>query len=102
MADCILSDNDAMNEKHIGQARALDAELVKAAGHVRVLQHLTWPFQAEEAFLSAWHAGRPELPAVRLEPIDYGPAIDTLESIATRRPRRSGWTSRSQPRRARG
>jgi hypothetical protein len=56
--------------------------LVKAAGHVRVLQHLAWPFEAEEAFLSAWHAGRSELHEVRLEPIGYGFAADALESIA--------------------
>ena len=34
------------------QAQALDTELVKAAGQIRVLEHLSSPFEAEQTFLS--------------------------------------------------
>jgi uncharacterized protein (TIGR02421 family) len=53
-----------MTDKHLARLLELDAELVEAARGVRVLNAIAWPASAEQRFLAAWRAGRPELPEV--------------------------------------
>ena len=60
----------------------LDTALPKLARKIRVLNALAWPQGEEERFLAGWRAGRPALPEVKLEPIDYRAQVDALEGLA--------------------
>jgi len=71
-------------DAQMGRALALDTELAAAAKEIRILEHLNWPGDAGDRFLSAWRAGRRELPGVELARVDHAEAIAALESIAAR------------------
>lgn len=63
---------------------ALDVELIRIAGSIRVLSNLTWPRELEGRFLTGWRAGAPELPVVELRPRDYSAQIEALQSLMAR------------------
>jgi uncharacterized protein (TIGR02421 family) len=63
---------------------ALDAELVKIAGSIRVLSNLTWPRELEATFLDGWRAGDPRLPQVEPHAKDHTPQVDALVALMSR------------------
>lgn len=71
-------------DAHTRKALELDAELAEAAKDVRVLAHLTWSEETGEAFLSAWRAGRRELPKIETAAVDNDATREALASIAAR------------------
>lgn len=68
-------------ESQLAKIQSLDAELAQLAGQIRILVPLQWPASAEDEFLAAYRAGRPELPKVKLEPRDPGSDLDALQAI---------------------
>ncbi|MGH8551080.1 MAG: flavohemoglobin expression-modulating QEGLA motif protein [Methylococcales bacterium] len=58
-----------------------DALLADTVQPIKILAALSWPREAEAKFLEAWRAGRPELPDVHLEGLDYSKQIGILETI---------------------
>jgi len=59
----------------------LDQRLAKATSPIKVLSALTWPRQAEQEFLEAFRAGRPELPKVSLQQVRLESARAELDEI---------------------
>ncbi len=71
-------------QRHLLAAREIDAELAKVARNIRVLAPLQWPAEAEESFLNAWRAGRPELPNFRPVPEDHAADVEALNALQAR------------------
>ena len=61
-----------------------DALLADTVQPIKILAALTWPREAETAFLEAWRAGRPALPRVQLARPDYRREIGILEGIQSK------------------
>jgi uncharacterized protein (TIGR02421 family) len=70
-----------MTQLQLDKTIELDSRLADTVSDIKILSSLTWPKEAETRFLDAWHAGRPELPQVKLEPLNLEPQIEALESI---------------------
>jgi uncharacterized protein (TIGR02421 family) len=66
------------------KAAELDAKLADIVQPIRILSALTWPREAEQRFLRAWRAGKPELPKVSLPAQDFGAEIEALQAIQAR------------------
>lgn len=58
-----------------------DTLLVETVQPIKILSALSWPLEAEDKFLDKWRAGKPELPVVHLEQLDYSKQIEALEDI---------------------
>lgn len=68
-------------DSRLTQIQSLDEALAQVAGQIRILAPLQWPADAEDRFLAAYRAGKPELPDVRLVPRPHGNDIDVLQGI---------------------
>lgn len=73
-----------MNTSRIDKTIEHDALLADTVKPIMILSALAWPREAEAKFLEAWHAGKPMLPAVKLEPQDYSKEIEILETLQTK------------------
>jgi uncharacterized protein (TIGR02421 family) len=62
----------------------LVGELQRLAKPILVLKHLNWPDAVEDAFLTGWRAGRPELPVVTCEVPDWSAEITALDNFVAR------------------
>jgi uncharacterized protein (TIGR02421 family) len=58
-----------------------DHALVRIGRGIKVLKAIDWPVELEERFLSAWRAGRPELPAPATQPQVLTGEIDALNAL---------------------
>jgi uncharacterized protein (TIGR02421 family) len=73
-----------MNSSHLKIISEHDTLLAETVAPIKILAALVWPRQAEAKFLQSWRAGRPELPEVKLQPLDYSKEICVLETIQSR------------------
>ena len=71
------------DERSLQHHAALDARLVAAVRGIRLLESVSWPAQAQEAFLAAWKVGRIHLPKIEYPRGDY-------DAIRTRHAAKSG------------
>ncbi len=78
MTDSLSQAND------IAHFAALDAELVEAARHIKVLSALGWPARHYDEFMRGWAAGNPKLPQVELPKADVKDHRKALQSLARR------------------
>jgi len=68
-------------DDQLTKIQELDQALAQIAGQIRILQPLQWPAEAEDRFLSAYRAGKPELPDVQLMPRSPDGELDALIDI---------------------
>jgi len=73
-----------MNTSRIDKTIEHDALLADTVKPIMILSALAWPPEAEAKFLEAWHAGKPRLPAMKLEPQDYSKEIEILETLQSK------------------
>ncbi len=66
------------DERHIAR---LDADLVKAARPIRLLDRLRWPEEERDRFIDGWQAGRPRPPVVEAQPASHPESKETLEAV---------------------
>ncbi|MDR7191830.1 flavohemoglobin expression-modulating QEGLA motif protein [Luteimonas terrae] len=67
----------------IAHHAALDARMVAAARGLRVLSLASWPPESQHRFLSAFAAGRREMPEIAYPVLDFTEARRALASIAS-------------------
>lgn len=60
---------------------ALDARLVAAVRGVRLLETLSWPASAQDAFLAAWRTGRIHLPQIDYPKTDFSAVRAALDAV---------------------
>lgn len=60
---------------------ALDARMVAAVEHVRLLDAVSWPASAQETFLAAWKIGRIHLPQVEYPKQDFEAMRAELQAV---------------------
>jgi uncharacterized protein (TIGR02421 family) len=70
-----------MSDPHLEKTRELDALLAETVSPIRILSSIGWPHEAEIRFLDSFHRGDPQLPDVRLEPVDLRREIEVLDEI---------------------
>lgn len=70
-----------MRNSRLEKTAQHDALLYETVQPIKILAALTWPREAEAKFLEAWRKGRPELPDVQLERLDFSKQIGILEAI---------------------
>lgn len=70
--------------KDLAHFAALDAELVDAARHIKVLSALGWPARHYQEFMKGWAAGNPQLPQVELPQADVKEPREALQALARR------------------
>lgn len=73
-----------MNDSVLEATLAIDRELVRIAPKIRVLSSLSWPTEVEEAFLTCWRAGRPELPQIEPSRACLPEEVPQLEAVMGR------------------
>ena len=61
-----------------------DRALASIGRRIKVLKAIDWPQELEERFLSAWRAGRPELPAPDTQPQTLPAEMDALGTLMRR------------------
>lgn len=61
-----------------------DALLARVVRPIRILDALAWPREAEIRFLDDWRKGKPVLPQVRLDRVDYHNEIEFLDSLQSK------------------
>ena len=66
------------DERHIAR---LDADLVRAARPIRLLDRLRWPDEERDRFLDGWRAGRPRPPVVEAQPASHPESKLVLEGV---------------------
>lgn len=60
---------------------ALDARLVAAVRPIRMLEAVSWPVQAQEAFLAAWRVGRIAMPRIEYPRFDLKEVRAELDAV---------------------
>lgn len=60
---------------------ALDARLVAAVRPIRMLEAVSWPAQAQEAFLAAWRVGHIRMPRITYPRFDFHDVRHELDAI---------------------
>ena len=63
---------------------ALDKELVSTSRDIKILSELSWEPEMQGVFLESWKRGKPQLPVINYEPVDYSEQARKLESIIRR------------------
>ncbi|MCA8980527.1 MAG: DUF1704 domain-containing protein [Planctomycetes bacterium] len=69
------------SDSQLPKIQELDRALAQIAGQIRILVPLQWPASAEDEFLAAFRAGRPELPKVKLTPRPVGGDLEALANV---------------------
>jgi len=59
----------------------LDNSLVDASKKIKVLNALAWPVGAETLFLEGWRKGNPQLPEIKIQPLNVSENIKKLDAI---------------------
>ena len=59
----------------------LDQRLTAAVKNIRLLEAVSWPAQAQEAFLASWRIGKIKVPRIEYQKGDYSGVRDELEIV---------------------
>jgi uncharacterized protein (TIGR02421 family) len=70
-----------LNSPRLQKTIEMDERLARASAPIKVLSALTWPRHVEAEFLTAYRAGRRELPRVELAQVRLESTIEELEAI---------------------
>lgn len=73
-----------MNSARLAKTIEHDSQLARVVKPIRILDALRWPPDAEVKFLNSWRAGRPVLPCVQLDAIDYHNEIEFLDALQSK------------------
>lgn len=68
-------------EPALAHHAALDARLVAAVRAIRMLEAVSWPVQAQEAFLAAWRVGRIAMPRIEYPRFDLKEVRAELDAV---------------------
>jgi uncharacterized protein (TIGR02421 family) len=73
-----------MTSARVEKITKLDQELCSLAKQVKILSALSWAPEVGEQFLSNWHKGKREIPAVKFTPANLSSAKSGLSELAAR------------------
>ncbi len=68
-------------DQELNRYTALDARLVDAARHIKVLSALAWPPHLYDEFMAGWERGQPQLPKVNYPTTDLSAVRGALLAI---------------------